>query len=762
VREIAGLVKIQGRNDPKANIFELVRDWLRGTKSGRWILVLDNVDDASFILEPYIAYQGSQQSIDTYNTLFGYLPVCEHGSILITTRSEDAAQKLVEHSDMINVGAMKNSDAVRLLEKKLGDRVDMTDVVDMATELENMPLALTQAAAYLRQMGGRWSVQKYLDKLRKSDKLKKSILDEDAGDLRRDPKAQNSIFLTWQISFEHVHKIRQSAAELLSLMSFCDRQAIPEALVRRRDSNEDPVTQQESQMSDSDDPGNSSSESADGDAVSDTDNMADDLDDAFDKDVRMLEGYSFVSPTMDPSTFEMHRLVQVATRKWLESRGQLEQWKEHYIDNLCTLFPPGRYENWSTCQIYYPHAQAAVELKPKEREALLKWATVMCNAAWYALVRVSAGDAEKMAGMSLKARAKTLGEDDEDTLSSQGMLALAKNAQGRWDEAEALQVQVMEAVKKVLGAEHPSTLTNMSNLASIYWHQGQWEEAKKLELQVMETRKKVLGAEHLDTLMSMNNLASTYWDQGRWKEAEELGVQVMKTRKKVLGAEHPSTLMSMGNLASTYRSQGRWKEAEELGVRVVETRKKVLGAEHPNTLMSMNNLASTYGSQGRWKEAEELSVRVVETMKKVLGAEHPDTLMSMNNLTSTYRNQGRLEEAEELGVRVVETMKKVLGAEHPSTLTSMGNLALTYSDKGQWDEAEQLEAQVMEMSRKVLGAEHPDTLTSMENLARTHKAQGNNKSAYALMNKCASISSRVLGMSHPLTVSRNALVEEWS
>jgi hypothetical protein len=166
MRDIAGLVKIRGRDDPKANIFELVRDWLRSTKSGRWILVLDNVDDASFLLEPGCINTATQGRGDIRNTLHEYLPVCDHGSILVTTRSEGEARRLVEHSDMISVGAMKDGDAVRLLEKKLGDRVDTRDIQDLATELENMPLALTQAAAYLMRMGGRCSVRKYLDSLR--------------------------------------------------------------------------------------------------------------------------------------------------------------------------------------------------------------------------------------------------------------------------------------------------------------------------------------------------------------------------------------------------------------------------------------------------------------------------------------------------------------------------------------------------------------------------------------------------------------------
>ena len=78
--------------------------------------------------------------------------------------------------------------------------------------------------------------------------------------------------------------------------------------------------------------------------------------------------------------------------------------------------------------------------------------------------------------------------------------------------------------KKLLGAEHPDTLTAMANLASTYRNQGRWNEAEQLEVQVMDMRKKLLGAEHPHTLTFMGNLASTYRNQGWWNEAEQLEV----------------------------------------------------------------------------------------------------------------------------------------------------------------------------------------------------------------------------------------------
>ena len=127
-------------------------------------------------------------------------------------------------------------------------------------------------------------------------------------------------------------------------------------------------------------------------------------------------------------------------------------------------------------------------------------------------------------------------------------------------------MQVMESSSRVLGREHPSTLTSMANLASTFWNQGRWKEAEELEVQVMETRKRVLGLEHPSTLTSMAKLASTYWNQGRWKEAEELQLRDMETSSRVLGVEHPDTLtikaggrkLRSWSCKSWTREQGCW------------------------------------------------------------------------------------------------------------------------------------------------------------------------------------------------------------
>ena len=542
-RDIADYVKISGRRNPKANIFQLVHDWLRDERKGRWILILDNFDDAGFLLEAQSTSHNRQlEGLDGGNSrpLVSYLPQCQNGSILITTRSRNAALKLAEQRDIIGVEPMNRTDALALFEKKLGKHVNSDNVTELATELEFMPLAIVQAAAYISQRAPRCSVGQYLKEFKKSDRKRMSLLNHEGGELRRDQEAKSAIIITWQMSFDYIRQIRSSATDLLSLMSFFDRQGIPEALLRNRTEH---IIAQHDQM-----------------ALSGNNNADDDEDielqssvsDEFEEDTLVLRNYSFIIVNTDTTTFEMHRLVQLATRKWLKDHGQLERWKLQFIRNLCAEFPTGEYKNWARCQALFPHAKSAAAQQPEEQDSLRDWASILHKAAEYAWRIGNRVEAENMSVQAMKVRKRILGRDHEHMLSSMAMVGIVYYLRGQWDDAEELFMQVIETSKRILGMEHPDTLVRIGNLASTFWKQGRWKEAEELQVQVMETCKIMLGSEHPSMLYKTTDLALTYSYQGRWKDAEELFVQVMETRKRVLGEEHPDTLTSIGNLASTF------------------------------------------------------------------------------------------------------------------------------------------------------------------------------------------------------------------
>lgn len=61
----------------------------------------------------------------------------------------------------------------------------------------------------------------------------------------------------------------------------------------------------------------------------------------FEEDIFTLTNYSLVMMNIEGNEFEMHRLVQFLTKKWLELYDELENWKERYINIIDMAFPVG-------------------------------------------------------------------------------------------------------------------------------------------------------------------------------------------------------------------------------------------------------------------------------------------------------------------------------------------------------------------------------------------------------------------------------------
>lgn len=221
-------------------------------------------------------------------------------------------------------------------------------------------------------------------------KSRLGLLERNEGDLRRDGGAENSIISSWQISFEHIREIRRSAADLLSLMSCFDPQAIPEALLKDNGpeigKHAASRAEQDCEAADGEN-GDRSDESSDNDSGSSIDSvetLTDAGDEEFEDDILMLRGYSLISLTTDSTDFKMHRLVQLATQKWLEMDGHLDHWRSQFITNLHRGFPAGSFENWTICQPLFPHAMIALDVKLADQGASLRQASLLFKGGWYA------------------------------------------------------------------------------------------------------------------------------------------------------------------------------------------------------------------------------------------------------------------------------------------------------------------------------------------------------------------------------------------
>jgi hypothetical protein len=302
---------------------------------------------------------------------------------------------MVHRNSMLEIRPMGVDHALKMMQKKLGMQHHEDDVIRLATALDFMPLAMAQAAAYIHKRAPRCSVQQYTEKLHRSQNSKLSLLNRDETDLRRDREASNSIISTWQISFEHVRNLRPSAADLLSFMSFLDRQAIPETLLLAFIQSGSGDISEKNGFEDLD--SNDLEDSNLGDGQSHPGSGIDKLDD----DIQHLRDYSFISVTTDPGFFEMHALVQLATRRWLGVSGRYSKWKGRFIDVLSNEFPEHASHNWDNAKTFFPHAMAALQLEAICTSGQSRLAPLLYNAGFYAFTACAFANAELLWSTSL-------------------------------------------------------------------------------------------------------------------------------------------------------------------------------------------------------------------------------------------------------------------------------------------------------------------------------------------------------------------------
>ncbi|KAI3316912.1 hypothetical protein HD806DRAFT_541795 [Xylariaceae sp. AK1471] len=639
---IAKECQVPGHDGPKADVLSLLKRWLEEEDRGQWLMVIDNADDAQLFCRPAEVTEADAASITNGEVNLGrYIPECAHGAVLITTRNKQVGSRLTRGIPPIGIGKMDNSECCQLLRTRLDHSLVATgELSTLASRLEQLPLALAQAAAFMQE--NTIGVDSYLRMLDQSDHNLISLLSEEFETIGRDSGMPHAVAATWMLSFEQIERQNSFASQLLSLMSLFDRQAIPIEFLSSPEELQKSRSQRE--------------------------------DIQLMKALGLLKAYSLVTEENGHS-LAMHRLVQLVTQKWLTAKGEMPQFARKALLTVSHYYPYGKWENHDKCSGYLPHAQAVLKLSStKSRDETLARADLLLKVGAFLSIKGQWNHAERLEKQAMEIRKELLGPDHPDTLAIMNNLASTYWNQGRWKEAELLGVQVLEIRKEVLGPDHPSTLMSMTNLALTYSDQGRWKEAEALQVHALEMVKTLLGPDHPSTLMSMNNLASTYSDQGRWKEAEALQVHALEMEKTLLGPDHPGTLISMTNLALTYSGQGRWKEAEALQVHALEMEKTLLGPDHPGTLISMTNLALTYSGQGRWKEAEALQVHALKMEKTLLGPDHPSTLTSMANLAFTWEGLGRVDDAAELMEQCAQARIQTLGPEHPDTQSSLSTL----------------------------------------------------------------------------------------
>ena len=645
----------------ESNLLIEVRDYINNDTARPWFVVIDNADDPMLVC--------NKESTDTLDR---YFPRGDHVRTLVTTRTTIVANTLADETiELVAFGPGHAAEMTRRLLRQKWSRLasDESSVQELLQELEFLPLAISQAMAYMHLTDTQ--AANYLQLLRATDSSRVDLLGDELPDRSRYKESAHAVATTWLVSFEHIQKTNPNAVAILEFLSQVLPKAVPLSML--------PIV---------------GSKAATFNAV------------------KNLQAYNFVSRQGD--LLDMHRLVHVAASSWVNKNGRSEEVNRSAFKHMSKQYPYPTYDNRDTWSPYLPHGIYMVDCKKNiasTREAIV---CLRLNQSFNRESRFR--EAVRYGEMGHEFAHRSLPEDNEKRLSMEHALASAYRTNGQIHEAVQLLEHVVQIQEKVKAETHPHVLVSQQSLASAYKSNGQIQKAVRLLEHVVQVQEKTLAEDHPSRLASEYTLASAYESNGQIQEAIQLLEHVVQLQEKTLAESHPDRLVSEHALANAYVSNDQVPEGVHILEHVVRIETKILAEDHPSRLASEHALAGAYESDGQVLKAMHMLEHVVQIQDKTLAEDHPRRLASQHALAGVYQSSGQYQKAVHMLEHVVRVQEESLAEDHPRQLLSLFVLASCLVDLGVFKKAKEIMRHVVSVSR-VSMRHHPDREIYESNLS---------------------------------------------
>ncbi|KAL8686618.1 MAG: hypothetical protein Q9218_006983 [Villophora microphyllina] len=648
-KRIAVECDVPGHNDPDTDAMQLVRDWLETHHLAQWLMIVDNVDDRSVFFE-------QAPDMTTAKALVEYIPQANNGTVIYTTRSRDIGVDLMSGDEPIKVSPLTVEEGIFMLGDRITRGVSKEDQLTLLDELAYLPLAISQATAFMVKR--RKAVTEYI-RLLQNESTKSRVLDHRTLHHGREDRSSESVTSTWWVTFQHLEQENPRSTELLMMMSLLDRQQIPLGMIQ------------------------------------DPDEVMFDFEDA----VGLLEAFSLIDTypytevtgqkametlyNHEPDLIElslkfcdMHRLVQRSTRDWLGRGGAYGSVIAIKVLGLIArVFPSGFFETWPLCRVLYPHANAILrhnfgELTDITRDSkdhgfASDKASLLHKLSTYSRQQGNLEESEQRASQAMALRERIFGSGSKEHLESMESFALTISMLGRREEACDIQQRVFEGTLKVLGPNHRRTLEARNQLGHSLRALGEYVGAEIQHREELSAKRMLLDQDPSnpdlvdDLVIAINNVANIMRDQGEYEEAYTLLQEALvRSAAGLHGEEHPLFWLTKESLAIVSGVMGKREQAHEFFAQTIAWRIGVYGETHQSTLITRGQYMSLLSQEGNYAKAEEEGKLLLRYEILTYGSESHSTL---HNQGITLYQQKKYREAELIYKRLLELQQQSPG-----------------------------------------------------------------------------------------------------
>ena len=632
---------------------DVVFYWLSGLSTA-WTLILDNVDEPSLL--SHVCASG--------RALRDYIPSTSQGTIIVTSGSRAVCNRI--GAICLSVEPMTEEDSLTLLKSKT-EIQNEADARVLLQELEYLPLAITQAGAYISGRAPRWSVSTYLNAFRiEANRMK--LLEHPSLLNHQDIHSAKTIMATWQISFDRIRQETPSATEVLALMSMFDHSLIPEDLVHPRNG----------------------------------------LDLDFEDDVATLQSYSLITFIQDSNSFKIHRLIRLSMVTWLDKRNELAYWRELALTNLLSLMRGlDDKQNWVRCKRFLAHAETVIaqyENQTIGRDLAEKKLNPVVLVVAYRMHSGNTHGQEILCKKAIDESRQLSAAPNPLTSRLMGAYSLLLARNGSYDQAIINQEQLIAEPGQVLDTN--SRLMSELELMAVLLRAGKLSRLESMARRVASEHNDLLGLTHERTLSAMSYLAQAISSQGKKKEALKLSNFVID----LIIAGHDEANLGLPiyitRAASIYLDLGNYIMAEKLLKDALKKFDLLQETESDHAVGTQVQYGRVLAIQGSYAAAERTYRKVLEARQHMLGPKHPEVLIITNNLMGVIAHT-RLEEAISMTEQLFIVEQEVLGANHPITQATATRLARDYLSGGRFEKAETLFRRVIEHAKQIQNVEIP-------------------------------------------------------
>ncbi|MFE1399842.1 tetratricopeptide repeat protein [Nocardiopsis dassonvillei] len=612
--------------------------WLQ-TTDRRWLVVLDNLDvprHASGLWPPNA-------------TPAAHAPGPQ-GRLVVTTRRTDTALA-GRGRTFVGVGTYAPPESLAYLATALRDLPRVpggAELRALADELGHLPLALSHAAAYVRDRRDGMTCDSYRALLRDRRRTLARVFPE--GESLPDDGSR-TVAATWAVSVEHADTLAPEglARPMMRLVSVLDPTGIPAAVL-----TSEPVLDHLHRAR------------PDGPRPT-----AQDADDA----LSALARLHLVTRTGfgHDAVVGAHRLVQRATRD--HPATAVDRDTVHTAAEALLSVWPVRVHASPLGQRLCANAAAL-----DEHGGEWLWG----DGAHRVLFALGSSFGRSGALSQATARFESLveaadlrlGPRHPDSLAARHELVLWRGMAGEATDAARGFRDLAEDMTRALGADHPQTLVTRVQAARWRGRAGDSRGACEALEDLLPGLLRRLGPDHPEALAARGHLASLKGRAGDARAAFETYRSLIGDHRRVLGPDHPSTMVIRGQTARWRGRAGDVDGAIAGFEALLPDQLRLLGPGHPDTLSTRGQIAAWRGVRGDHAGALDGLGELLTDQVRYLGADHPHVLTTRHSLARFRGEAGDPVRAAEAMEALLPDQLRILGPDHPRTREIRADLEL--------------------------------------------------------------------------------------